>query len=239
VILVGSENNTSWGFARELHEQMAAAGRRVLSVDMNQLAEEYPQASMLFVLTSTYGDGGAPASANSFMQRLTHFRSTNGLSFAVLGFGDRQFAKFCQFAVDVDAALEARGLKRLAAIGFVDRQSTEQFNEWGNRIADVTGVPLALIHNPTPAPRFELALVDRADFGVAIQAPTSILHFGPVAGKNIGSLPDFDAGDLIGILPPGGYAPGITHWPRRTKTVCSKSACANSPMACAPGFYTT
>tara|TARA_R110002167_G_scaffold251401_4_gene457602 strand:- start:525 stop:779 length:255 start_codon:yes stop_codon:yes gene_type:complete len=27
VILVGSENNTTWGFARELHGQMTVAGR--------------------------------------------------------------------------------------------------------------------------------------------------------------------------------------------------------------------
>lgn len=207
LILVGSESNTTWGFANELHAQLAAAGRRVLAVDMNQLAKEYPQASTLFVLTATYGDGGAPASADTFLEKLPHFRPPNGLKFAVLGFGDRQFAKFCQFAVDVDAALAARGLERLAAIGCVDRQSPEQFNQWGNLITDVIGVPLALIHNPTPAPRFELALVDRADFGVAIQAPTSILRFGPVAGNKVDALPDFDAGDLIGILPPGGKAP--------------------------------
>jgi len=216
VILVGSENKTTWGFARELHNQMTAAGRRVLSVDMNQLGEEYPQASMLFVLTSTYGDGGAPATADIFLDRLDHFRKTDGLLFAVLGFGDKQFSKFCKFAVDVDKALGSLGIDRLEAATFIDRQSTEQFNEWGNRIADVTGMPLALIHNPTPATRFDLELVDRADFGVEIQAPTSILRFGPTSNnrplmrllrKRINPLPDFEAGDLIGIFPPGDKAP--------------------------------
>lgn len=216
VILIGSENNTTWGFARELHEQLTEAGRRVRSVEMNQLAEEYPQASMLFVLTSTYGDGGPPASANMFMERLRRFRNTEGLTFAVLGFGDQQFAKFCQFAVDVDQALESQGLDRLEQVTLIDQQSTEQFNEWGNRIADLTGFPLALTHNPAPAARFDLELVDRADFGLEIQAPTSIFRFGPaskktrfrgVFGKRISPLPDFEAGDLIGIFPPGNKAP--------------------------------
>ncbi|QEW06636.1 PepSY domain-containing protein [Nitrincola iocasae] len=216
IILVGTENNTTWGFARDLHEQMAAAGRRVLSVDMNQLADTYPQATTLLVLTSTYGDGGAPTSANKFMEKLHHFHAPNGLQFAVLGFGDKQFASFCKFAIQVDKGLAFIGLERLAAVGFVDRKSTEQFTEWGNRIAVVTGVPLALSHNPVPTTRFELALVDRADFGVAVQAPTSILRFGPASGKKIlwglfrkkaNQLPGFDAGDLIGILPPGGKAP--------------------------------
>ncbi|KXS51213.1 MAG: flavodoxin/nitric oxide synthase, partial [Marinobacter sp. T13-3] len=63
VILIGSEGNSTRGFAGDLHAQLSRAGRCVHSADMNALAEEYPKASLLFVLTSTYGDGAAPASA--------------------------------------------------------------------------------------------------------------------------------------------------------------------------------
>ncbi|MCM0612101.1 PepSY domain-containing protein [Marinobacter sediminum] len=212
VILVGSENNTTWGFARVLHEQLTGAGRRVVSVDMNRFAEEYPLASILFVLTSTYGDGGAPASANGFMERLRRFRETRGLKYAVLGFGDRQFPRFCQFAVDVDEALGYHGLERLEEVTLIDRQSAEQFSEWGDRIADLTGVPLTLNYHPEPVSRFDLELVDRADFGLDIGAPTSILRFGPATkkrsalglfGKRVCRLPDFEAGDLVGVFPPG------------------------------------
>ncbi|AOY87751.1 nitric oxide synthase [Marinobacter salinus] len=212
VILVGTENNTTWGFARDLHEKLAEAGRHVLSTDMNQLAEEYPRAELLFVLTSTYGDGGAPASANTFMERLRRFRNTSGLRFAVLGFGDRQFPRFCQFAVDVDEALGSRGLERLEKVTTINRQSTDQFGKWGDRITGLTGLSLALTHNPTPTRRFDLELVDRADFGLEIQAPTSILRFRPadrksgfrgLFGKGNARLPDFEAGDLVGVFPPG------------------------------------
>jgi|AntDeeMetagen134_2_1112570.scaffolds.fasta_scaffold00660_4 sulfite reductase (NADPH) flavoprotein alpha-component len=217
VILVGSENNATRGFAKDLHEQLSRSGRYVHSADMNELAEDYPKASLLFVLTSTYGHGDAPASANEFMEKLQQFQRTEELTFAVLGFGDRQFPRlFCQFAKDVDEALASHGLERLEDATFIDRKSADQFSQWGHRIAEVAGLDLRLSHNPKPPSLFELELVDRADFGLKLEAPTSILRFRPAAGKagfprmfgkKGGQLPDFEAGDLVGILPPGDDRP--------------------------------
>lgn len=216
VILVGSEHNTTYGFARVLHEQMVAAGRRVLTADMNDLAQAYPNASMLFVLTATYGDGGPPASADLFMRKLNHFHITDGLSFAVLGFGDRQYANYCRFAVEVDEALGVIGLERLDEAAFIDRQSSRMFNDWGHRLAKRIDVPLSLVHDPVPSTQFKLELLDRADFGAQIDAPTSILRFGPARKTGMASylpwravrpLPEFEAGDLIGVIPPGDETP--------------------------------
>lgn len=67
VILVGSEGNTTWGFAQDLHSQLNQAGKQVHCAAMNDFAQHYPKASTLFILTSTYGDGDAPASASQFM----------------------------------------------------------------------------------------------------------------------------------------------------------------------------
>lgn len=207
VILIGSEGNSTRGFARDLHAQLSRAGRCVHSADMNELAEEYPQASLLFVLTSTYGDGAAPASANRFMERLAHFSCSGNLKFAVLGFGDCQFPRFCQFAKDVDAALTSHGLERLGRIALIDRKSADQFSQWGKRVTQMTGLPLTLSHNPVPPALFELELVERADFGVKINAPTSVFRFRPGAGNKKGRLPEFEAGDLLGIFPPGDDKP--------------------------------
>jgi sulfite reductase (NADPH) flavoprotein alpha-component len=216
IILVGSESNATWGFARELHSSLNKAGLRVHCTGMNALADQYPQAFMLFVLTSTYGDGDAPASASRFMTRLSDFRSEKALKYAVLGFGDRQFANFCQFAVDVDAALAGKGLSRLHTIGLIDRCSASQFSAWGDRIGKLIGTPLALTYDPLPQPTVKLELVERADYGIAVQAPTSILRFRatepgrswpqmllPRARK---TLPAFEAGDLLGVIPAHGQA---------------------------------
>ncbi|RUR28325.1 nitric oxide synthase [Vreelandella andesensis] len=215
LILVGSEGNATWGFARELHSSLNKAGFRVHCSEMNALANQYPQASRLFVLTSTYGDGDAPASAQQFMARLGNFRPGKALTFAVLGFGDRQFPNFCKFAVEVDAALANKGLGRLHGLEKIDRCAAAQFSEWGESISKDIGVPLTLDYNPLPPATVELELVERADYGLAIQAPTSILRFKAaeqggwtkVFSGNHKTLPSFEAGDLLGVMPPNGQAP--------------------------------
>jgi len=177
IILVGSEGNATWGFAQELHSSLNKAGFRVHCSEMNALAKQYPQASRLFVLTSTYGDGDAPASARQFMARLKEFRAEKTLRYTVLGFGDRQFPNFCQFALSVDAALAGKGVSRLHAIELIDRCSASQF--------------------------------------IAVQAPTSIFRFKPAeqggwltaSPRRFKALPPFEAGDLLGVIPPHGQAP--------------------------------
>jgi sulfite reductase (NADPH) flavoprotein alpha-component len=53
IVLVGSETNTTWGFAKSLLEGMQTAGCRVHVAAMNQLASRYPKARRLLILTST------------------------------------------------------------------------------------------------------------------------------------------------------------------------------------------
>ncbi|MCR8915712.1 nitric oxide synthase [Marinobacter panjinensis] len=215
IILVGSEGNATWGFARELHASLNKAGFRVHCSEMNALTGHYPQASMLFVLTSTYGDGDAPTSARRFMARLGDFRARETLKYAVLGFGDSQFPNFCQFALDVDAALARKGLTRLHGIELINRCSASQFSQWGDTIGELIGAPLSLTYDPLPPPPVKLELVERADYGLAVQAPTSILRFKAAeqGGRRLKflprapqTLPSFEAGDLLGVMPPHGQA---------------------------------
>jgi len=217
VILVGSEGNSTWGFAKALHDALRQAGQRVHTAPMNQLATEYRQARHLFILTSTYGDGDAPASANRFLARLDGFVGTHRPSFAVLGFGDRQFPKFCQFARDTQDALLERGWHRSLDLGTVDRQSAQAFAQWGQAVGQLFGRELTLAYTPTLPPTQALELIDRIDYGAQVQAPTSILRFGPIAPQNriarlrhligLNGLPRFEAGDLEGIVPPGSPVP--------------------------------
>jgi sulfite reductase (NADPH) flavoprotein alpha-component len=213
VILVGSEGNTTWGFARNLQKELNQAGKKVHCAPMNDLAKRYPQASVLFVLTSTYGDGDAPSSASQFMTRLERFQANDELKFVVLGFGDQQFPKFCQYALDVDAALSSKGLQQMDLVTRIDRGSAMQFREWGEAVGEHMGISLALTHNPAPAATAEFELVERVDYGFAVNAPTSILRFRPVqerrnlcrvlSFRSWSHLPSFEAGDLFGVAPPG------------------------------------
>ncbi|MGV8892633.1 MAG: hypothetical protein ACOH2K_06805 [Burkholderiaceae bacterium] len=76
---------------------------------MNQLATEYRAAQRIFLLTSTYGDCNPAGSANQFLARLDNTKGGPKLGFAVLGFGDRQFPRCCQFAKDAETVLLAHG----------------------------------------------------------------------------------------------------------------------------------
>ena len=217
VILVGSENNSTWGFANTLHEALHKTGLRVHTAAMNQLATEYPQAERFFIFTATYGDGDAPSSANQFLARLGQFKSPSKAAFAVLGFGDRQFPQFCKFAYDVEAALLAKGWQRLMDIDTIDRQSGQAFTRWGNAVGPLIGQNLNLVHTPKRPRTDAFTLTERDDYGEAVQAPTSILRFAAVPAQGLkgslarlfggAGLPHFEVGDLLGVVPPGSAIP--------------------------------
>ena len=217
VILVGSENNSTWGFANTLHEALHKTGLRVHTTAMNQLATDYPQAERFFILTATYGDGDAPSSANQFLARLGQFKSPSKAAFAVLGFGDRQFPQFCKFAYDVEAALLAKGWQRLMDIDTIDRQSGQAFTRWGNAVGPLIGQDLNLVHTPKRPRTDAFTLTERDDYGEAVQAPTSILRFAAVPAQGLkgslarlfggAGLPHFEVGDLLGVVPPGSAIP--------------------------------
>jgi sulfite reductase (NADPH) flavoprotein alpha-component len=217
LILVGSENNSTWGFAQTLHDALRQAGLQVHTAPMNQLARHYRQAQRIFVLTATYGDGDAPASAQRFLDRLATTTGKPELGFAVLGFGDRQFPQFCQFAKDTEAALLKQDWPQLLALDCVDRQSVQEFARWGTSVGQVISQPLTLLHTPKRPHSHALQLLERVEYGEQVQAPTTILRFSTTEAKQqsgwwqrlIGSRGPghFEAGDLLGVLPPGSPVP--------------------------------
>jgi sulfite reductase (NADPH) flavoprotein alpha-component len=166
----------------------------------------------MFILTATYGDGAAPASANRFLERLSKLDAPAVPRFAVLGFGDRSFSHYCQFAEDIETALLARGWTSLLPLSTIDRQSSQSFSQWGVRIGRQIDAPLALTHTATRPKTQDLVLFERIDYGIAVQAATAVLRFGAPQAERHGPfgllggrarLPRFEAGDLVGILPPG------------------------------------
>ena len=140
---------------------------------------------------------------------LDKFTEGHRPSFAVLGFGDRQFPKFCQFARDTQAALLARGWPQSLDLDTIDRQSSQEFSHWGRAVGRLLGRELTLTYTHKPPHTQALELIRRIDYGTQVQAPTSILRFGPIAPKSrfariarrigFNGLPRFEAGDLVGI----------------------------------------
>ena len=217
VILVGSENNSTWGFARALHDALRQAGQRVHTAPMNQFSSRHNAARQLFILTATYGDGDAPASATHFLTKLAGIAPNQAASYAVLGFGDRQFPTFCQFAHEVDAAMAARGWRRLLELALIDRQSPQEFARWGSQVGALLGHELVLDYAPAHPHTHALQLRERIAYGEEEHDPTVVLRFiaapPPASAGWLKSrlashrLPRFEAGDLAGIMAPGSSMP--------------------------------
>lgn len=210
VILVGSEGNSTWGFAAELHRALTEAGRQVHIASMNDVARGYARAGNLFILTSTYGNGAAPASASQFLAKLAKWPDVPRFSYAVLGFGDHTFQHYNAYASEVDESLAACGWSRLQPVGLIDRQSSQAFAAWGADTGARLGLPLELNHVPASPRTTALELVGRVDYGAEIQAPAAVLRFAPASVDARGRrsrLPRFEAGDLLGVTPPGSAIP--------------------------------
>ncbi|WP_321447840.1 PepSY domain-containing protein [uncultured Cohaesibacter sp.] len=214
VILVGSEGNSTWGFARSLHDGLSRAGLRVHTAKMNDMAKTYPNANQIYVLAATYGDGEAPASANQFMTRLDAYEGDKSVPVAILGFGDKQFSQFCQFAFTVGARFSRNGWHQFMPLATINRQSVQEFARWSNALSQNLGISLELDPVQIDVKRHRLKLVSRADYGHEVQAPTSVFRF-EVANDTKswmsrlvgGRLPAFEPGDLLAITPEGDNVP--------------------------------
>ena len=215
ILLVGSENGSTWGFAATLHAALTDAGQSVHAAPMSAFApERYARAKRIIVLAATYGDGAAPASAKGFVDGLTALDRAPEIPLAVLGFGDRSFPAYCACAKSVAAAAKAKGWPELLPLDTVDRQSPQDFARWGHDLGQALGIDLALAHQPVLPATETLTLVSRRDYGAEVQAPTVILRFAlppvtPWQRLTKAGFARFDAGDLIGILPEGSPLPRL------------------------------
>src|SRR5690606_19402075 len=108
----------------------------------------------------------------------------------------------------VDAAARARGWPALMAFDTIDRQSPQDFARWGRMLGQALGMELDLVHRPELPPTQALTLLERHDFGAAVQAPMSILRFALPRASRWQRLTGqgftrFEPGDLLGIVPEG------------------------------------
>lgn len=88
----------------------------------------------LFIV-STWGDGEPPADAADFWYDLAkEALSLDGLSFAVLGLGDRDYQDFNVFARLLDERLVALGGQRLHERIEADVQFEDTYAEWETRV---------------------------------------------------------------------------------------------------------
>ncbi len=191
VVMVGSQNGSTYGFARHLHRKLTQAGAKVRLEEMNAAKPAYPKAKTMLALASTYGDGAPPQNASCFFERAAK-ASKWPRQHAVLGFGDHSFPQFCAFAQAAEQALPG---KPLLPMGRIDRQSSQSFTAWGRDLSRVVGLDFTLDHQPKRPKTAQLTLTERVYFGADISTPSAILRLRVTGGR----LGRYRAGDMIGI----------------------------------------
>ncbi len=142
IILVGSENGSTYRFARLVYEQLAKRGETVWLSELNQY-QTFPKAEHLIILTSTYGLGEAPTNAANFATLLTTVPQPNQLRYSVVGFGSTAYPDFCQFAFDTHNHLEQQSWATpLVDVHTVNDKSLTEFSLWAKAWSQQAGIPV-------------------------------------------------------------------------------------------------
>lgn len=195
LILVASENGSTWGFAKALHKGLVEKGEKVRTISINAWVGNYPNLKIILPLVATYGDGDAPQTAKRFDARLKSFNPKNSLNFAVLAFGDCAFPKFCAFGEKVDRQFNQKFGASLLPIVKIDKQSGQAFSAWCRQIGDLLGHDLSVEYVPNRPKTIALQLQNKRLCAQETDSPVAILRF---VGKKI---PNHQSGDWLAVYP--------------------------------------
>lgn len=144
IILVGSENGSTYTFASAIYKQLLKQGKKAYLADLDTYTV-YPKAKYIIVMTGTYGEGDPPSNAKKFISRLPKYPQLHTVQFSVVGFGSRSYQHFCKFAYAVDDLLNKQPWAvRMTDAVTVNEKSPQDFSTWLTAFKQYTGLPLTL-----------------------------------------------------------------------------------------------
>jgi len=143
IILVGSENGTTYKFAKALYQALVKSGQKTFLTELNGYSV-FPKAQHIIVLTATYGLGDPPTNATKFIKLLEKTPQPHPVRFSVLGFGSKSYPDFCKFAFDVNQAISIQEWAiPFLEIHTVNDKSPEAFAQWLNLLSQKIELPLS------------------------------------------------------------------------------------------------
>ena len=136
LILFGTETGNAEYCAERLADAVSAMGQDPALVDMDDFEPDTLSAeSLVFIVTSTHGQGDAPSNAMALLEYLTDTEvALTGLRFGVCGLGDSTFTYFAQCGKDFDAILEKRGATRVIPRVDCDEDYDPEFSEFNDQV---------------------------------------------------------------------------------------------------------
>ncbi|MDE5490012.1 PepSY domain-containing protein [Elizabethkingia meningoseptica] len=196
VILVGSENGSTLGFANHIHSQLLSAGKKSFITELNQY-KLYPKAEHLLIFTSTYGLGDAPTNAKHFKALVAKYPQSQKIKYSVIGFGSKAYEDFCGYAIETEQLLSSQSwAEAQLALHTVNDRSTTEFAEWAKQWSYETMIPLATapsLYNQKTPPLKPMQVISKSE--IVEEVTTFKILLKP--GRTL----SFKSGDLLAIYP--------------------------------------
>lgn len=152
-VLWASQTGNAEELAALVAERLSTAGFQPRLLDMDSCALDGLTGDVL-VVSSTFGDGGAPDNGADFWDRLhTSTVRLSGMRYAVFALGDSSYDEFCGHGRRLDETFAARGATRLLARVDCEPDYADPAQRWLDEVLTVLdgGAPLA-DSAPAPAP---------------------------------------------------------------------------------------
>ncbi len=200
IILTGSENGSTIGFADHIHQQLLSSGYASFLTMMNNY-RLFPNAEHFIILTSTYGLGDAPNNADHFLSLINEYPQTKKVNVSVVGFGSRSYSNFCGFAKDVDVQLKEQiWTNMILDLSTINEKSPEEFVYWVKEWSSKTGIELKTtpaIYNQKPKGFQKMMVLEKTR--ISENEHTFLLTLKPKIRSR------FTSGDLLAINPADDY----------------------------------
>jgi len=145
IIMVGSENGSTFRFAQAIHRQLLKAGEKSFITELNNY-NTFLKAEHLIVLTATYGLGDAPTNATKFAGLVDKYQQAQQVKYSVIGFGSHAYPDFCKFAFEVNQLLSRQAwASPLTDIHTVNDRLPQEFGLWAEAWSQQSGIPMLVL----------------------------------------------------------------------------------------------
>jgi len=145
IILVGSENGSTFGFARAIHGQLLKAGKKSHITELNNYTV-FPKAEHFIIATATYGLGDPPTNSVKFAALLEKHPQSQSVQYSVLGFGSHVYPDFCQFAFEVHRLLALQPwASPITDIHTINDRSPDEFSLWAEAWSQQSRIQITIL----------------------------------------------------------------------------------------------
>ncbi len=196
VILVGSENGSTLGFANHIHNQLLSLNKKSYLSELNKY-QTLAKAQHLIIMTSSYGLGDAPTNANHFENLVEKHDQQQKIKVSIVGFGSRAYEDYCGYAEMLQQYIAKKDwAEMLCELHKVNDKSTHDFVEWTKEWSYKTLIPLATapsLYQQAQKNLKTFKIVDRSE--IVEDVTTFKIHLEPVSKIKCKS------GDLLAIYP--------------------------------------